>query len=295
MRFGVSTQLYHGQRLCRAHLEEIAAHGFDAIEVVATRTHLDYHDADALKAFAGWLGDTGLRLHSIHAPVTESAEGGRWGAAYSNASGREDVRRQAVHETLAALHLAQLVPVHALVLHLGLPDSLAAGGDENSREAARRSVQEIVAAAAARNVTVALENIPSALAAPESIVSLIEHELEWPGLGACLDFGHANLMGGVVDAVEAFADVLTTTHLHDNHGARDEHLPPFEGTIAWPEAMMALRKIGYDGLLMVEVAPNGAPAAEVLARARRACARLEAELETAVFPVGDAADPMVRA
>ncbi len=295
MRFGVSTQLYHGQRLCRAHLEEIAAHGFDAIEVVATRTHLDYHDADALKAFAGWLGDTGLRLHSIHAPVTESAEGGRWGAAYSNASGREDVRRQAVHETLAALQLAHLVPVHALVLHLGLPDSLAAGGDGNSREAARRSVQEIVAAAAARDVRVALENIPSALATPESIVSLIGHELEIPGLGACLDFGHANLMGGVADAVEAFAEVLTTTHLHDNHGARDEHLPPFEGTIAWPEAMMALRKIGYDGLLMVEVAPNGAPAAEVLARARRACERLEAELETAVFPVGDAADPMVRA
>lgn len=295
MRFGVSTQLYHGQRLGRAHLEEIAAGGFDTIEVVATRTHLDYHDAEALKAFAGWLGDTGLRLHSIHAPVTESAEGGRWGAAFSNASGRQDVRQRAVHEALAALELARLVPVHALVLHLGLPDSLASGTDENGREAARRSIQEIAAAAAEGGVRVALENIPSALATPESIVAIIEDELEIPDLGACLDFGHANLMGGVMDAIETFADVLIATHVHDNHGTRDEHLPPFEGTIAWPEAVMALRKIGYDGLLMVEVAPNGAPTAEVLARARRACARLEAELETAAFPVGDSADPAARA
>ena len=39
--FGVSTHLYHGQRLSRDHLLEIAAHGFEAVEVFATRTHFN--------------------------------------------------------------------------------------------------------------------------------------------------------------------------------------------------------------------------------------------------------------
>ena len=45
MRFGISTHLYHDQRLSRDHLAQIAAHGFEAVEVFATRSHFDYHDA----------------------------------------------------------------------------------------------------------------------------------------------------------------------------------------------------------------------------------------------------------
>ena len=47
-QFGVSTHLYHGQRLSRDHLLEIAAHGFETIEVFATRTHFDYHNPSAV-------------------------------------------------------------------------------------------------------------------------------------------------------------------------------------------------------------------------------------------------------
>ena len=42
--FGLSTHLFHGERLTRTHLEVIKAHGFDAVEVFATRTHVDYRD-----------------------------------------------------------------------------------------------------------------------------------------------------------------------------------------------------------------------------------------------------------
>ena len=36
--FGISTHLYLGDRLDRDHLVEIAAHGFDAVEVFAVAT-----------------------------------------------------------------------------------------------------------------------------------------------------------------------------------------------------------------------------------------------------------------
>ena len=49
-RFGVSTHLVHDQRLERDHLVEIAAHGFECVEVFATRSHFDYHDSVAVRS-----------------------------------------------------------------------------------------------------------------------------------------------------------------------------------------------------------------------------------------------------
>ena len=59
-QFGVATHLYHAQRLCRDHLLEIAAHGFDCVEVYATRTHFYYHNPAAIADLQGWLADAGL-------------------------------------------------------------------------------------------------------------------------------------------------------------------------------------------------------------------------------------------
>lgn len=274
MQFGVSTQLYHAQRLRRDHLAEIAAHGFEAVELVATRTHVDYHDGSALDELASWLSGERLRLHSIHAPVTERFERGRWGSPFSNASSDARVRERAVRETAAALEIARRVPVSFLVLHLGLPDSLPVPAGDNNRDAARRSIEDIAAVAEPLGVRVALEVIPNALATPDSLVALLEDELELPRVGACLDFGHAQLMGDPVDAVEALSGHLLTTHVHDNHGTRDEHLPPFEGIVDWPVALMALQKIGYEGTMMLELAGTEAPPS-LLQRAQRACARLD--------------------
>ncbi len=78
-RFGVSTHLFHGDRLSREHLVEIAAHDFDVVEVFATQSHFDYHDAAAVELLAEWLEDTRLTLHSLHAPFTTSLVEGLWG------------------------------------------------------------------------------------------------------------------------------------------------------------------------------------------------------------------------
>jgi sugar phosphate isomerase/epimerase len=273
VQFGVSTQLYHAQRLRREHLAEIASHGFDTVEIIATRSHVDYHDVSALDEVADWLSRERLRLHSIHAPVTERFESGRWVAPFSNASPDAKVREQALRETKAALELARRVPVDVLVVHLGLQDALLASPADNARDAARRSVEAIAAYASPLGVRVALEVIPNALSTADALAALVE-DLDLPNVGICLDFGHAHMMGDVVDAIETLSGMLVATHVHDNHGTRDEHLPPFEGTIAWPGALMALQKVGYDGPMMLELASADTPA-PVLERARHAIVRLE--------------------
>jgi sugar phosphate isomerase/epimerase len=115
--------------------------------------------------------------------------------------------------------------------------------------------------------------VPNALSTAEALVTLVD-ELDHPGVGVCLDFGHAHLQGDVVDAIETLSGLLTATHVHDNHGKRDEHLAPFEGTIDWAGALLALQKIGYEGTMMLELA-SADPSAPALERARCAAARLE--------------------
>ncbi len=279
MRFGVSTLLYHGQRLTQQHLQEIAACGFDTIEVVATRTHFDYQDPAAVASLESWIAGSGLRLHSIHAPFAESFSDGRWGEAFSNASRDEKVRGRAVREAIAALRVARRVKFDFLVVHLGLPDSLHPPPGDNQRDAARRSIEQLEEEAGALGVRIAVEVIPNGLSSPESLVALIEDQLDLPRVGACLDFGHACMMGDPVDAVETLSGNLVTTHVHDNHGKADEHLVPFEGAINWPAALMSLEKIGYDGLLMLELAGTG-DTATTLRKAREACTRFEHAVET---------------
>jgi len=103
MQFGLSTHLFHNERLERAHLDAIAAAGFTAIEIFATRTHVDYHDRRRLLEIGAWLREAGLEAVSMHAPICDSFVGGAWGRAYSNASPRPAVRQEALDETLAAL------------------------------------------------------------------------------------------------------------------------------------------------------------------------------------------------
>ena len=273
--FGVSTHLFHDRRLTREDVVDVAAHGFDLIELFATRSHFDYRDPVAIAELREWLSDTRVALHSVHAPVMEAMRAGQWVGSFSIASGDESRRRAAVAEAEAALAMAASIPFQFLVVHLGVPLGQKMPPGDNQPDAARRSVIDIVEAAARMNVRVALEVMPNPLSGAAGLVEAIEERLEGVDVGICLDYGHANLMTDTVEAVETVSGHLWTTHLHDNNGKRDDHLVPYSGTINWDEAMMATQKIGYEGALMFEVGGNGAEPVDVLKRMAKARERLE--------------------
>ena len=120
MRFGISTHLYHDQKLDLSHLAQVAGHGFESIELFATRTHFDYRDPAAVSALGEWLKTTGLGLHSVHAPITDRfGAGDKWAPTYSIAAGDTARRQAAVNEVEAALAIAKQIPFKLLVVHLG--------------------------------------------------------------------------------------------------------------------------------------------------------------------------------
>ena len=89
-----------------------------------------------------------------------------------------------------------------------------------------------------------------------------------PGVGFCLDTGHAHCAGtDIVKWIDVMGDKLVTTHVHDNHGPSeevfnstgyvsptglDEHLPPGFGTTPWNEVIAGLRRSGYAHTLNFE-------------------------------------------
>jgi sugar phosphate isomerase/epimerase len=274
MQFGISTHLYHAARLDRDHLVEIAAHGFESVEIYATRTHFDYHDERALAELSGHLADARLRPHSVHAPTTEGFRNGEWGPWYSIATSDDRGRRAAVDETAAAIRAAHRLGARFVVLHLGVPATFTADARENRIDRAIRSVEELHAVAEPLEVRLALEVIPNRIGSADELIALLEDRLDLSGLGICLDTGHARLLGDVTDAVETVAEYLVTTHLHDNNGKTDDHLLPFDGAIDWPGVLMAFRKVGYDGVWMFELAARDAPR-RILERAQAARRKME--------------------
>jgi len=276
MRFGISTHLYHDRRLERDHLAQIAAYGFDAVELFADRRHFDYRDEGAITKLGHWLAETGLRLASVHAPIELSSGAGQPGGALSNALPDGARRQAAIRETEAALEIARRVPFDLLIVHLGTPAARAEPGD-NSRAAAIRSAEEICRLADVVGIRVAFEVIPNELSTAAALATMLERDLEAPRAGICMDFGHAHLMGDVADAIETAAEHLIATHIHDNGGREDRHLAPFLGSINWDMALMSMQKIGYDGTYLLELANTGEPAS-VLDEARRARERFERTL-----------------
>jgi sugar phosphate isomerase/epimerase len=250
--FGVSTHLYVGDRLDRDHLVEIAAHGFDAIEVFALRSHFDYRDRRAAIALAEWLDDTRLRMHSMHAPIATKYVNGKWEDGLSLASADEAKRKAAVDEAMATLDVAAAIPYAVLVQHCGVPVPYAQAGD-NSRAALVRSLEELSPVAQRYGVRIAIEVIPNELSTASALVELIESEID-ASLGICMDVGHARMMGDVVEAIETCSGHLITTHLHDNRGRTDDHLVPGKGVIDWEGTLLAFQKVGYDGAWIFELA-----------------------------------------
>ncbi len=271
--FGISTLLYQAERLHRDQLLEIAGHGFDTVDLFATRTHFDYHNPATVADLQQWLAEAGVTLHAVHAPVAEGYTAGRLVAPLSLASPDQAIRARAVAEAEHALHIARRIPFQVLIVHLGVPRQDGPGGD-NSRDAARRSLEALQEAASPLGVRIAIEVLRNELSSPGSLAHFIEDVLEAPDVGICLDLGHAQLDGDPVDAVETVSEHLLAVEVHDNRGRGDEHLVPFDGGLEWPSAMTALQKVGYDGPLVFELAGRG-PAKETLTRAARARQRME--------------------
>jgi sugar phosphate isomerase/epimerase len=282
-RFGLSTHLFHNERLSRRHLDAIAAHGFDLVEIFATRTHFDYRDPATIREVREWLRDLGITAGSMHAPIFDAFRDGAWGRPFSNASSHAAARQEAVDETRLALDAAHTLGCETMVVHLGVPRGETIPPGDNDPSAVRRSLEAIGEAAIESGVRLAIELIPNALSTPDALLRWMDDDSGLEDAGVCLDTGHGHLMGGAVEAAETLSGHIITTHVHDNNAREDAHLVPFAGSIDWAALLMTFGKIGYNGPFVFEVAGDG-DAGAVLTRTVGARQRLQAILADLAAP-----------
>jgi len=94
--------------------------------------------------------------------------------------------------------------------------------------------------AAGLGVRLALENGP--IEVLEEVMNFAAREDLQESLGICVDTGHASMHmdrdpENVLKHVRTFREQLLQLHIHDNLGAKDDHLVPGTGCVPWPAVM----------------------------------------------------------
>jgi sugar phosphate isomerase/epimerase len=101
------------------------------------------------------------------------------------------------------------------------------------------------------NVKLAVEN----LFENEIYEKLLEKIWDNPNIGICFDTGHNHVTNGSdYFLLRDYGEKLFAIHAHDNHGDKDEHLLPLEGTIPWQMLLRELDKTCFGLAFMLESA-----------------------------------------
>jgi sugar phosphate isomerase/epimerase len=233
----LSTYRYVNQPLGPALLAEISQAGIKSVEIFCAPQHFSYREPQAVRELADALGEYHLELHSLHSPTERDLSPGRESGVPISISDTERIRRlDAVDEVKRTLEVAERIPFRFLVQHIGHGRQNA---DPRKLDAAFSSLEHLCIFAKARGVAIALENTLGELGAPTSLQHFIS-DTHLHDLRLCFDTGHAHMEEGVEVSFDTMRERVATTHIHDNHGEKDEHLLPYEGNIDWGAGLGAI-------------------------------------------------------
>jgi sugar phosphate isomerase/epimerase len=217
-------------------LRRIAAAGFDFADLTLEPPGAWPADGAAIARLLGELELEAVGHTAFYVPI---------------ASPFAELREAALRSFEEALDVFAAAGIRLANVHPDPVPSLLLG-DAAARNA--EAVARLAEAAEARGLRLMVENL-GRLGTVEDLRPLLEAA---PGAGFHLDVGHANLGRGVgpnrtEELLEAFGDRLAHVHVSDNVGVDDLHLPLGAGTIDWPAAVAALKAVGWDGTVTLEV------------------------------------------
>ena len=278
----LSTYLFVSHKLTPELLAQISENGFSALEVFCSRAHFDYGSKQEIQALASALEANRMTLSSLHAPTSRDLSATRESGTPLSICEVERVRRiEAMDELKRAIDVSEELRFSRMVLHMGGTRETA---DPRKRDAAFSSLEHLVLHAHHAGVTLAMENTTSEMGDPAYLRSFVD-ETRLTGLRFNFDIGHAHLADGPAEErlEKSFAplrELTASVHLHDNHAEKDEHLPPYDGTIDWSAAIPLLKTAPSADLPVVlelkEKFGADAPSpAEQLAAARAAFEKFE--------------------
>jgi sugar phosphate isomerase/epimerase len=278
----LSTYLFVSRKLTPELLGQISQAGFRGVEIFCTRSHFEYATKTEVHAIAGALEAHKLQLVSLHAPTSRDTSAMRESGMPLSICEVERVRRiEAMDELKRVIDVADDLPFARLILHMGGSRETA---DPRKRDAAFSTLEHLVLHAHHAGVTICVENTTSEMGDPAYLRAFVD-ETRLTGLRFNFDIGHAHLADSpeeerIEKSFAPLRELVASVHLHDNHGEKDEHLPPFDGTIDWPAAIKMLKAAPEANLPLVlelkeKTGPDAPSSAEHLDAARKAMDHFE--------------------
>jgi len=278
----LSTYLFVSRKLTPELLGQISGAKFQGVEIFCTRSHFEYATKTEVQAMAGALEAHKLQLVSLHGPTSRDLSAMRESGTPLSICEVERVRRiEAMDELKRVIDVADDLPYARLILHMGGSRETA---DPRKRDAAFSTLEHLVLHAHHAGVTICVENTTSEMGDPAYLRAFVD-ETRLTGLRFNFDIGHAHLADGpeeerIEKSFAPLRELVSSVHLHDNHGEKDEHLPPFDGSIEWPSAIKLLKSASQTSLPLVlelkeKTGPEAPAAPEQLAVVRKAMDRFE--------------------
>jgi sugar phosphate isomerase/epimerase len=246
----LSTHLFLNQRLHPGLLELASRSGAQAVEIFAARQHFDYTQRENVRELSEWFRSNELQPFSMHAPMFPDREMGRAGAPSVNVIHPEKSRRiDAMDEIKRALEAAEQIPFKNLIVHLGEKED---SWSQRTIDYAMTALEHLGAFASALGVRILVENLTSDVNTPEHLMIILDLG-HLKNINVCLDLGHANMTVGIPDAITTLGSRIVSLHVHDNHGLKDEHLWPGDGTIDWKATTKSLTALATPPAAVLEI------------------------------------------
>jgi len=175
----------------------------------------------------------------------------------STADLTHSLREASLNEVLESLDVAAELGCFKVILHPSYMGGLSVFVMDKARKYALDSLKAIMDKADQLGLLLCFENMfprTHSLVEPEDFIEIFK---KFPKLKLTLDTGHANIGdkdgGRALDFIKRFPDRISHIHASDNLGEADNHLPVGVGTVNFPEIVKALKEIGYDDTLTLEV------------------------------------------
>ncbi len=195
--------------------------------------------AKELRAYADRIG---IKCNQSHAPYPS------W------KRGEAEYNEKRFGEIVKALEITSILGAKICVVHPHNP----ASAQENAE-----FYKKLLPYAKKFNVKIALENmwdwdngvIGCACSSHEDFLAHLELlDREW--FVACVDIGHAEMEGlntSAVKMIKTLGDRVQALHMHDNDFKNDNHVIPYTMKIDFNAVCEALKEVGYQGDITLEV------------------------------------------
>lgn len=269
-------------------IKEIAAVGFDKVELNFTLTSKDVRDIIYMR------DKEEVEVTSVHnfCPIPDGVTRSKASPdLYSLSSLDEKERRMAVGQTIKTIHTAARLGATCVILHLGrveISDRTRDLGkalsdkasyellkklmkEERSATAGKhlkmtsRSIEELIVQAQEKDIVLGLENryYYREIPLPDEMEALLDkfksaHVGYWHDIGHAQLFENLGLFNHKKDYLDRLSGRMVGMHLHDIKGM-DDHRPPLEGEFDFSVIKPFLRK----GMLMVIEAHHPATAEQI--------------------------------